>query len=105
MIKQLIVPALLLYAANSFAESTFETCDLIEEMAESVMTTRQNGGTMRGFLKIAEGIDDIKVKNLTIRIIENAFEKTRWNTESSKTREIEDFKEYWYKSCYRSLKK
>jgi|HigsolmetaAR205D_1030408.scaffolds.fasta_scaffold06603_2 hypothetical protein len=99
--RWLMVAALLAVASPANAE-TFHTtfCAKVADVARVIMEARQNGMPMEKAIEAAEQGGD--GRDLAIVMVEAAYDRPRWHSNSSQRREVEDFGEFFYKVCYNS---
>jgi hypothetical protein len=85
--------------AQETGEETMEKsdyCETISELAEQIMTTRQNGVSLSDALGISE-------LDLVRAMVMNAWETPRYSMESLSQREIDDFRDKWHLLCLKSV--
>jgi len=98
-ISLLLFIPLLSYAEESKKIDPIEVCSTFEELAGLIMEHRQLGTPMSKIMKIL-GSDKIGRK-----IVVDAYEETRFSTESYQKKSIENFKNKWFLSCFKGLSK
>jgi len=86
------------YAEEPAKTNTVELCSEVEELAGVIMERRQSGAPMSLLIKTAEG------NEVAEKIIIEAYEKSRFSTESYQKKSIENFKSRWFLKCFKGLK-
>ena len=98
--KQLLLITLLSFSANAkITEEEMKYCAQLEKAAGLTMQARQNGDSMR------ELIEKAGESKVLVSLIRDAYNTTRYHTESSKKRAIESFKNDTYMLCYSEFSK
>jgi len=103
-----IILILILTTAFNYSYAILSTsaCKEFSLTAESIMSARQNGVPM---YKMIEILDDGNLAKSTLGlmgvIIEQAYETSRYNSETFKQKAIEDFKNEIFLSCYKLIDK
>lgn len=99
--RWLMTAALLAVASPGMAERLPTSfCTQVADIARTIMEARQKGVPMEKAIEVAERGGD--VRGLAIIMVEEAYDRPRWHSDSSQRREIEDFGETFYKVCYNS---
>jgi hypothetical protein len=75
-----------------------EKCDTFSDVAEYIMTNRQQGVSMRNTMKAVEVIDWAE------EVVIFAYESPRYSTEDMQQRAIRDFTDEWYLRCVKILR-
>ena len=82
------------------AEDKADPCSDMGELAETIMRLRQDGVALSSMLATLTKMDlesEDFLRDMTIE----AFEETRWRTNESKHRAVQEFRERWELSCYK----
>ena len=87
------------YAEESKKIDPTEVCSTFEELAGLIMEHRPLGTPMSKIMKVS-GSDEIGRK-----IVVDAYERSRFSTESYQKKSIENFKNEWFLSCFKELSK
>lgn len=102
--KRIIATALL--AALPFAvqadddiQAAMEICSSYEDLAENIMSARQNGVGMSEMMAIADG------DSVAIAMVTDAFNQPSYSTDSVQQSVIRDFADEVASECYRVLLK
>ncbi len=80
-------------------ESSLGTCDKIEGLSSRIMSARQNGVSMKNMMSI-ESLGDHMSK-----MIVDAYEYPRFETDQHKDRMIKDFSDEKYLECVKIMRK
>lgn len=80
-------------------ESPLKKCTLVSELAETIMTARQNGVAMARMLEIADG------NTLTEGLVMEAYDHPSYSTESVQQRTIRNFADRQMNACMKALRK
>lgn len=78
-----------------------DVCAMFGQLAESIMTRRQDGAAPSELRKAFAGN---KVEKLVIAIIDAAYERARYSSDEMKKREIQDFRAMNETTCYKNFK-
>jgi len=92
--KALLAALILTFATTAHAEQA--SCDQIAELAENIMQARQSGVSMAKSMSVTDGL------KLVETMVIMAYETTRYSTERNQKREAQDFRDFWYLTCYQS---
>ena len=88
------------FTAQASSTPDFELCEAYSSLAETIMTSRQNGTDMSALIKIvlnqSEGTDQA-----ALLLVKAAYKEHRYSTESIKQRTIQDFKNQVFLACYK----
>tara|TARA_Y100000768_G_C23933923_1_gene661608 strand:+ start:464 stop:784 length:321 start_codon:yes stop_codon:yes gene_type:complete len=87
----------------SISEEAMNLCSSFRDMAETIMTNRQNNLSMSGMMEIAMEQDD-SVKDIAMTIIVEAFEQPAYSSESNKQNAVAEFSNNVYLECYKAFK-
>ena len=96
MLKPLTL-ALTLLSAPLMAQETEDPCMVLGELAEQIMTARQNGAPLSDLMVIA-GDDDL----VTVLVLE-AYSSQRYFSDRVRTEVIEDFRNVVELVCYQQM--
>lgn len=102
--KKIILYLLISFGVNaSYAEvpskkDPVSVCGSVEKLAGVIMENRQSGTSMSHLMKIAK---DTKMAE---EMIIEAYEQSRFSTESFQKKSIENFKSRWFLKCFKQLK-
>jgi hypothetical protein len=80
-------------------------CDSVSKAAEVVMKGRQTGTSMSEMMKQSQLIEDKDLRDLTVTMVTSAFEKNRWSTNEMMVKEIQNFRDYYYMTCFKTYNK
>lgn len=86
-------------AAEFTPKDPMAFCKQSESLAGTIMSGRQSGVPMSKMMEVAAD------SQLVRSMVTMAFEKTRWHTEERQAREIQDFSEMAFSSCWKALNK
>lgn len=102
MKKLLLATVLTLSATTSQASSSpdFELCEAYSSLAETIMTSRQNGTDMSALIKIVLNQSE-DTSQAALLLVKAAYKEHRYSTESIKQRTIQDFKNQAFLACYK----
>lgn len=93
--------ALLAVASPGMAERLPTSfCTQMADLARTIMEARQSGVPMEKSVEIAQGVE--VMRDLALLMVEEAYDRPRWHSDSMQKREIQDFGETFYKACYNS---
>ena len=102
----LIVSVLLVFPCAASADSAkewLEVCEGYSRLAETVMRNRHEGVQMQEMLNIV--IKGERPSKIAEKIVDEAYGYPRITSfEDLKQRSIGDFKNKWYRECYRAMK-
>jgi hypothetical protein len=106
----LIAYPVLSYAEEKSIPSKTEQCTEIELLANTIMTVRQAGVSMSKIMKSINTVElisenDILMNELGTTLIVEAYEMSRFSSESYKKRAIEDFSNKAFLTCFKTLSK
>lgn len=74
-----------------------DKCQDAGDLAESVMTARQNGTPISRLMEIANG------QEVIVKMVLMAYGKPRYSTDEFQSRAIEDFRNLWEIGCYQAM--
>jgi hypothetical protein len=95
--KKLILATALLTTAPVMAS---DYCGQIGDLAETVMTVRQNGAEMSGLMNIM--LKEEATKVIGKQMVIDAYETPRYNMLENQKREVSEFKNEWYLLCIKA---
>lgn len=97
--------ALGLFFLHEGMASAEDFCEQAGDLAQLVMTKRQNGAAMQDVMKvIAPEEKDSPNGKFTKAVIIAAYERPRYNGEEMKKSSITDFQNSFYLECIKSVK-
>jgi hypothetical protein len=104
---RIIAAALLALAltapAKAQAPDPQDICGALGGLAETVMTIRQNGASMSSAMSVqAQIAEEGIVRDLVGAMIRDAYAQPRWNSDMTRRRAVEDFRNAVELSCYNS---
>ena len=91
-----------LFAAIAFAlalaaSAQADQCQDAGDLAEAVMTARQNGAPISQLMEIANG------QEIIVQMVLMAYGEPRYSTDEFQSRAIEDFRNLWEVGCYQAM--
>lgn len=78
-------------------------CTGVSEMANAIMTARQNDASMAKLMKAKSG--DEGVNDLSSTMIEDAFSTSSFSTAEFKNKAISEFENKWFAACIKAKNK
>jgi hypothetical protein len=104
--KTLLVLVVLAMAQPLHAQSseTLARCDKRGQLAETVMTQRQNGLAISTLLAIAESSENAVVRDLVVGIVIEAYDRPRFTSDEYQVRAIQDFRNDMELQCLKTFK-
>ena len=94
-----VVMALLAVPAAAMDEDDQRYCDTLDNIAEAVMERRQDGMTHREMYDRM----DADSESLVSKIIDEAYDKPRYQTDEMKEKTVQEFRNRWYGICRRGM--
>jgi hypothetical protein len=102
MKKILFIGFILVFLMASFSYAE-DQCRILGELAETIMTKRQNGVDLIEMLDTVERQNSpSEVKNVTKKLIISAYDRGEYSSEEYKQRAIRRFKTKVMVECYKS---
>lgn len=96
--------AMLLVSTASFAarpsQETLEFCGVISKLANSVMTSRQNGVAMSKLMQAK--VSDEAMNDLGALMIEQAYDSPAYGSPEYKQKAATDFENSWFSNCLKA---
>ena len=91
-----------LFAAIAFTlalatSAQADQCQDAGDLAEAVMTARQNGAPISQLMEIANG------QEIIVKMVLMAYGEPRYSTDQFQSRAIEDFRNLWEVGCYQAM--
>ena len=91
-----------LFAAIAFTlalatSAQADQCQDAGDLAEAVMTARQNGAPISQLMEIANG------QEIIVKMVLMAYGEPRYSTDEFQSRAIEDFRNLWEVGCYQAM--
>lgn len=83
-------------------DGVLQLCTNIGNLSETIMDSRQRGGSMSDMIRLAS--TNGRLRELTVIIIEQAFEVPRFNTPENRRRAVVDFRNEKEAECFRALR-
>ena len=74
-----------------------DQCQDAGDLAEAVMTARQNGAPISQLMEIANG------QEIIVKMVLMAYGEPRYSTDQFQSLAIEDFRNLWEVGCYQAL--
>lgn len=81
--------------------SVDEVCSMFGQLAENIMTSRQDGMAPS---KLRKAFAGNQAQSLIYAIIDAAYQRDRYSSDEVKKREIEDFRAMNETTCYKNYK-
>jgi len=102
----LLAVMVLSFAKISLAEQVDdnEFCGAVGLLAAQTMEARHTGVSMQSMLSGAGKSEDAFMKKLCERMIVEAYERPRLQTEEIRKRSVEEFRDKWHLECYKARK-
>lgn len=97
--KMAIAVLFLFTAAPAFSEDFRDACKHASEIAEAIMTARQNGATAPDVMDAALKDTPPESKKLMEAIVLDAFDVPRYRTKEPQDREISEYASKIYTRC------
>jgi hypothetical protein len=104
MLKFIIAIAALAITSPALAQEDQSRCQVIEDIARTVMRARQSNQSMSRVMQIARE-EFPGAERLVEAIIMGAYEKPAYSTPENQEREISDYANYWARLCFESEKR
>jgi len=83
------------------ADNTTALCANMSNMAEDIMTFRQQGKSMQIQMEAADKVyGDSAAHNLVRNLIRIAYQEPLWRTQSSKLTAVQEFRDQMTFACY-----
>lgn len=79
------------------ASAQADQCQDAGDLAEAVMTARQNGAPISQLMEIANG------QEIIVKMVLMAYGEPRYSTDQFQSRAIEDFRNLWEVGCYQAM--
>jgi hypothetical protein len=79
-----------------------QVCVSMSDLAETVMTLRQNGVPMTNAMGLAQGAD-AAIRDFVVRLVSNAYEVPQFSVEENKQREIMKFQNQVALECNKAI--
>jgi len=95
--KALILAILMALSTPTLAAVTPKLCSDLSETAATIMEKRQGGASMSQIMEI---VTDSKIMQ---EIVIEAYEVRRHPAPMWQEREIDDFRDKWYLTCYKLI--
>ena len=93
--KNLLTSIALTLALATSAQA--DQCQDAGDLAEAVMTARQNGAPISQLMEIANG------QEIIVKMVLMAYGEPRYSTDQFQSRAIEDFRNLWEVGCYQAM--
>ena len=93
--KNLLTSIALTLALATSAQA--DQCQDAGDLAEAVMTARQNGAPISQLMEIASG------QEIIVKMVLMAYGEPRYSTDQFQSRAIEDFRNLWEVGCYQAM--
>ena len=93
--KNLLTSIALTLALATSAQA--DQCQDAGDLAEAVMTARQNGAPISQLMEIANG------QEIIVKMVLMAYGEPRYSTDEFQSRAIEDFRNLWEVGCYQAM--
>ena len=93
--KNLLTSIALTLALATSAQA--DQCQDAGDLAEAVMTARQNGAPISQLMEIANG------QEIIVKMVLMAYGEPRYSTDEFQSRAIEDFRNLWETGCYQAM--
>lgn len=93
--KNLLTSIALTLALATSAQA--DQCQDAGDLAEAVMTARQNGAPISQLMEIANG------QEIIVQMVLMAYGEPRYSTDQFQSRAIEDFRNLWEVGCYQAM--
>ena len=77
-------------------------CETIAGLAASIMNGRQNGMTLTESINISNESENEAVRNLSVALTMDAYEKPRYSTPEFRQREVVEFQNKVHLACLRA---
>ena len=74
-----------------------DQCQDAGDLAEAVMTARQNGAPISQLMEIANG------QEVIVQMVLMAYGEPRYSTDEFRSRAVEDFRNLWEVGCYQAM--
>lgn len=85
------------------AQAEGDYCEFLEEFAEVIMRSRQNGEPASKLIKSSERlIGNDEWRTLSINMIKTAFREPRYSTKEARQLAIDEFASMTYLVCYKA---
>ena len=88
---------------NGHANDSYEKCKVSSDFARAVMSGRQTGVKMSDMLEVIKSANP-EIKEILEYIIIEAYQESRYSTESIKEKTITDFENSIYLECVKANK-
>lgn len=76
-----------------------KVCEVVDDLAKSIMTSRQAGTPMVENMRIADNNEDEQARALIKAIVSDAYAEPRYNTEENQDKAVTDFRNKMYHGC------
>lgn len=90
--------------SNVHAATKQELCSAINQLAGSIMTSRQNGVPMEKAMTAMNSVSttDGKVQETINNMVMDAYQRPYYSSKELQQREVVEFQNRWYMQCLKS---
>ena len=82
-----------------------DPCTGPEELAEMIMTKRQQGAPMSAIMRIARSQDAERVRSIAVKLTMAAYDEPRYTSEEYQRRAVREFRNEVYRGCVKATAK